>query len=84
MSYQYATILEVQNDDPRNDTSEGDIFIEAGKLEDGDSYTVLGDDEIVTVEMEAVEIYELPERMSEREAQEFARDEYVDEPEAEA
>jgi translation initiation factor IF-2 len=82
--YRYGTILEVQNDDSRNGIDEGDILIEAGKLDDGDSYTVLTDDGPVTVEMETVAVYQSDTVMGEREAKEFARDQYVAEQEADA
>ena len=82
MSYKYGTVLRVLNDDPTNDLEEGDIILEAGKLEDGDSYTTLGDDGPVTVEMEAVEIYESDTQMGKREAKEFARDRYLEEKDA--
>lgn len=81
MSYRYGTILRVTNDDPRNDLEEGDIIIEAGKLEDGDSYTVLSDAGPVEVVMETVEVYKSDQPMAEREAMEFARDRYVEETE---
>jgi len=81
MSYRYGTVLEVQNDDPRNGLKAGSIVLEAGKLEDGGSYTVLTDDGPVTVEMETVEIYENNTPMGEREAKKFARDQYVEEKE---
>lgn len=85
MSYRYGTILRVLNGDPTNDIGEGDIIIEAGKLEGGDSYTVLDRDRgPVKVEMETVAVYESDTRMGEREAKEFARDRYVEEQEAEA
>jgi len=83
-TYKYGTILRVQNDDPRNSLKEGDIIIEAGKLEDGDSYTALADDGPVTVEMETVAVYESETKMGEDEAKEFARDRYLEEQEAEA
>lgn len=79
--YRYGTILEVQNDDPTNGIDEGDILIEAGKVDDGDSYTVLADEGPVTVEMETVVVYESDSEMGEREAKEFARDRYVAEQE---
>ena len=82
--YRYGTILEVQNDDSRNGIDEGDILIEAGKLDDGHSYTVLTDDGPVTVEMETVAIYKSDTKMGEREAKEFARDQYVAEQEGDA
>lgn len=82
--YKYGTILEVQNDDPHNGLEAGDIIIEAGKLEDCDSYTVLADEGPVKVEMETVEVYENDRKMGEREAKEFARDRYVEEKEATA
>jgi hypothetical protein len=84
MSYRYGTILEVQNDDPVNDLEAGDIIIEAGKLDDGDSYTVLSDDGHVQVEMETVEVYDAECKMSEREVTEFARDQYLEQEETKA
>jgi hypothetical protein len=82
--YRYGTILRVLNDDPTNSLEEGDIIIEAGKLEDGDSYAVLSDNGPVKVEMETVAVYESDHQMGEREAKEFARDRYVEEQEGEA
>lgn len=80
-TYQYATILRATQDDPHpnNNIEEGDIIVEAGKLPDGDSYTVLTQDEMERVELETVEVYELPEPAGEFRAQQFARGEYVDE-----
>lgn len=83
-TYRYGTILRVQNDDPHNSLEEGDIVIEAGKLEDGDSYAVLAEDGPAKVEMETVAVYESESKMGEREAKEFARERYLDEQEAEA
>jgi len=84
MRYQYGSVLRVLNDDPTNNLDEGDIILEAGKMEDGDSYTVLADSGPVKVEMETVEVYENDQKMAEREAKEFARDCYLEEQEAEA
>lgn len=65
--YKYGTLLRATEDDPHpeNDVEEGDHHIKAGKLEDGDSYTVLVPDEgPVEVEFETVEIYEAEHRMN--------------------
>lgn len=82
--YRYGTVLEVQNDDPNNGIEEGDIILEAGKLDDGDSYTVLTDDGVVAVEMETIGVYENDTEMGEMEAKAFARDEYLSDTEADA
>lgn len=86
MSYRYATILRALRDDPHPDHSieEGDLIIEPGKLEDGDEYTVLTDAGPAVVSFEAVSVYESDEPMGEREAVEFAHDQYVQEQEATA
>jgi len=75
-SYKYATILRATTDDPHpeNDVSEGDLHIKAGKHEDGDQYTVLGEEQVAVVAFETVAVYEADQKMSKREAVEFARD----------
>ena len=55
MAYRYATLVRLTMDDPRNeDMNEGTEFLAAGKHEDGYSYNVIGDEDLVTVECETV------------------------------
>lgn len=75
--YKYGTLLRATRDDPHpeNDLEEGDHVIEAGKLPEGDSHTVLAPDEgPVKVEFETVEIYEADRRMDAAEMQRFVRE----------
>lgn len=82
-TYRYGTVLRLLTDDPHNGLEEGDIVLGAGKLDDGDSYTVLTDDGSVTVEMEAVAVYESDTTLSEQDAKAFARERYLEEQGAE-
>lgn len=86
MNYRYASVLEAQNDGkPPNDNIEaGDKIVRAGKHET-DSIEYMGEDgDLLAIEFEAVSIYESDSQMGERQAQEFARDRFFEEQEAEA
>lgn len=79
--YKYGTILEAQDDGqpPNDNIEEGDLIIKAGKHE-ADSLEYMGSDgDLLAVEFEAVAVYESNTRMSEREAQSFARDRWAKE-----
>lgn len=81
-TYRYATILRYTTDDPKNDVEEGTHTIKAGK-QDGDEYTVLTEEGPKKIELEAVEVYESDTLMTEKEAADFARDQWFDEQEGE-
>jgi len=84
-TYRYGTLLRAKNDDPHpdNDVEEGDLHIKAGKHEDGDRYEVMTEGKIAVVELETVKVYEADEPMSQRQAQQFVRDQAGEDPDVE-
>jgi len=76
--YRYATVLEAQNDGkPPNDNIEkGDKIVRAGKHEEDNIQYMTEDNDLAVVEYEAIEVYEANDVMDEREAQEFAKDQW--------
>lgn len=83
-NYCYGSVLEAQNDGypPNDGIDEGDLIVRAGKHEADSIEYMTEDDEIEVISFESVGIYEADEPMSEREAQEFAKDQWFKENDA--
>lgn len=81
--YKYATVLEAQNDGrkPNDNFEKGDKTVKAGKHESDSIEYMTEDNEIHVIEFEPVATYESEHRMGEREAQEFARDQWFNDQE---
>ena len=68
-TYKYAAVIQLTESDPVNSLEEGDIFLVAGKHEDGHSYTVLDEEagDIVDIECEVIKRLEADYRMPKEE-----------------
>jgi hypothetical protein len=77
-NYTYASVLEAQSDGkpPNDNIEEGQKIVKAGKHETDQIEYMTEDGDIDVVEYESVTIYESDSQMSEREAQEFAKDQW--------
>ena len=75
-NYQYATVLEAANDGkPPNDNVEaGDITVKAGKHDEDSISYITEENDMHTLEFDVLEQVELPHAMGEREAIEYAAD----------
>lgn len=75
-SYKYASVVQLDEDDPRNDLKAGDVLLVEGKNEDGYTYTVrdptAGD--FVDIDCRVVGRLEADYRMSKQEIRAWAAD----------
>jgi len=78
--YNYATVLEAQSDGrpPNDNITEGQLIAKAGKHDTVQVEYITEDGDLDAVAYESVEVFESPEKMSEREAQEFAKEKWFD------
>jgi len=77
-NYTYASVLEAQSDGkpPNDNIEEGQKIVKAGKHETDSIEYMTDAGGIDVVEYESVAIYQSDTQMGEREAQEFAKDEW--------
>mgnify|MGYP000016932796 CR=1 FL=1 len=78
--YQYATVLEAANDGkpPNGNVESGDITVKAGKHDEDSISYITKDNDMHTLQFDALLEVELPHAMGEREAIEYAADQWRD------
>lgn len=81
--YNYATVLEAQSDGkpPNDNITEGQKIVKAGKHQTDRVEYIAEDGDIDAVEYQAVEVFESKSKMDEREAQEFAKNQWFNDSE---
>jgi len=78
--YTHATVLEAQSDGkpPNDNITKGQKIVKAGKHDTDQVEYITEDGDLDAVAYESVEVFESSEKMSEREAQEFAKEQWFD------
>jgi hypothetical protein len=78
--YNYATVLEAQSDGkpPNDNITEGQKIVKAGKHDTDQIEYITEDGDLDAVGYESVEVFKSETSMSEREAQEFAKEQWFE------